>query len=164
MSSLSQGIHNATCIGVIFIGEHPSINGIYPKVTILWEVFENGIIKTTSRDYTFSYYETAKLRLHLESWRGRPFTKDELSKFKLCNILGVPCKLEIRKNSKGLKQVENIYRFPRNEEAPLSQTKYIYFDIADEKTYQAFADVPEYIQAKIKQSPEYKQSQLNKVN
>ena len=92
------------------------------------------------------------------------FTKDELSKFKLRNILGVPCKLEISKNAKGLKQVENVYRFPQKEEAPLSQTEYIYFDISDENTYSALTNIPAYIVTKIKQSPEYKQSPLNKFN
>lgn len=112
MSSLSQGIHNAVCIGVIFTGKHQSFNRPLPKVTILWEITENEKIKTFSRDYTYSYYEKAELRLHLESWRGRPFTATELSKFKLRNILGVPCKLEIAKNNKNYKQVENVYRFP----------------------------------------------------
>ena len=100
MSSLSQGIHNAVCIGIIFTGKHQSFNRPLPKVTILWEITENEKIKTFSRDYTYSYYEKAELRLHLESWRGRPFTATELSKFKLRNILGVPCKLEIAKNNK----------------------------------------------------------------
>lgn len=108
MSSLSQGIHNAVCIGVIFTGKHQSFNRPLPKVTILWEITENEKIKTFSRDYTYSYYEKAELRLHLESWRGRPFTATELSKFKLRNILGVPCKLEIAKNNKNYKQVENV--------------------------------------------------------
>ena len=41
MSSLSQGIHNAVCIGVIFTGKHQSFNRPLPKVTILWEITEN---------------------------------------------------------------------------------------------------------------------------
>ena len=56
MSSLSQGIHNAVCIGVIFTGKHQSFNRPLPKVTILWEITENEKIKTFSRDYTYSYY------------------------------------------------------------------------------------------------------------
>lgn len=41
MSSLSQGIHNAVCIGIIFTGKHQSFNRPLPKVTILWEITEN---------------------------------------------------------------------------------------------------------------------------
>lgn len=111
MGSVPQGIHNAICIGVIDMGTQKSFqNKEQKKVALLWEIHVNNQIKNFSREYTFSYYKNAALRLHLESWRGRPFTKDELSKFKLRNIIGVPCKLEIRKNSKNLKQVENIYR------------------------------------------------------
>lgn len=45
MSSLSQGIHNAVCIGIIFTGKHQSFNRPLPKVTILWEITENEKIK-----------------------------------------------------------------------------------------------------------------------
>ena len=148
MSSLSQGIHNAVCIGIIFTGKHQSFNRPLPKVTILWEITENEKIKTFSRDYTYSYYEKAELRLHLESWRGRPFTATELSKFKLRNILGVPCKLE------------NVYRFPAKEQAPKRKSELIYFDISDKTTYSEIPNIPYYIVEKIKNSPEYKQSSL----
>ena len=160
MSSLSQGIHNAVCIGVIFTGKHQSFNRPLPKVTILWEITENEKIKTFSRDYTYSYYEKAELRLHLESWRGRPFTATELSKFKLRNILGVPCKLEIAKNNKNYKQVENVYRFPAKEQAPKRKSELIYFDISDKTTYSEIPNIPSYIVEKIKNSPDYKQSSL----
>ena len=53
MSSLSQGIHNAVCIGIIFTGKHQSFNRPLPKVTILWEITENEKIKTFSRLYLF---------------------------------------------------------------------------------------------------------------
>ncbi|MBO5454520.1 MAG: hypothetical protein J6A69_11275 [Clostridia bacterium] len=164
MSSLSQGIHNAICIGIIYIGTQPSIYKGLPKVTLIWEVYENDNSKLFSRDYTYSYHEKAILRLHLESWRGRPFTKDELAKFKLRNILGVPCKLEIKKNSKNYKQVENVFRFPANEQAPQRKSGLIYFDIADETTYSFIPSIPPYIVEKIKNSPEYKSSRLCKIN
>ena len=142
MSSLSQGIHNAVCIGIIFTGKHQSFNRPLPKVTILWEITENEKIKTFSRDYTYSYYEKAELRLHLESWRGRP------------------CKLEIAKNNKNYKQVENVYRFPAKEQAPKRKSELIYFDISDKTTYSEIPNIPYYIVEKIKNSPEYKQSSL----
>lgn len=160
MSSLSLGIHNAVCVGVIFIGKHKSFNGLHQKVTILWEITENEKSKTFSRDYTYSYYNNSCLRAHLESWRGRPFTNDELSKFKLRNILGVPCKLEIAKNNKNYKQVENVYRFPASEKEPDRKSELIYFDISDETTYSAIPNIPYYILEKIKNSPEYKHSSL----
>lgn len=160
MSSLSQGIHNAVCVGVVFIGTQSSIYNYSQKVTLIWDVCKNDNSKLFSRDYSYSYHEKSKLRKHLESWRGRPFTNDELSKFKLRNILGVPCKLEIAKNDKNYKQVENVYRFPANEQPPKHKSELIYFDISDKTTYSAIPNIPYYIIEKIKKSPEYKQSSL----
>lgn len=161
MGSIPQGIHSAICIGVIDMGTQKTIYGYQKKTALLWEIHVNNQVKLFSREYTLSHHENATLRLHLESWRGKPFTKDELSNFKLCNVLGVPCKLEIRKNSKGLKQVENIYRFPKNEEVPISEAEHIYFDIADEKTYNALNYVPKYLLIRIKQAPEYQLPSLS---
>lgn len=155
MSSLPLGIHNAVCVGVVYIGTQKSIYGCSNKVVLIWEVFVNNQIKIQTREYTDSLKEGANLRLHLESWRGRPFTKDELSDFKLRNVLGVPCKLEIRKNSKEAKQVEKIYRFPKNEEVPISKTEYIFFDVDDKATYDVLDRIPPYIIKRIMQSPEY---------
>lgn len=155
MSSVPLGIHNGTCIGVIDMGTQKSIYNSSQKVVLIWEVYVNNQVKTISREYTWSYHENAVLRLHLESWRGGPFTEDKLSQFELYTILGIPCKLEIRKNQKGLKQVFNIYRFPKNEEVPILKSKLIYFDMNNEKTFSAFNDIPKYIKERIKQSPEY---------
>lgn len=156
MGSVPQGIHSAICIGVIDIGTHASYNGMKRKVTLLWEIHINNQVKPFSREYPYSLDKHAELRLHLESWRGKPFTEEELSKFKLSNIIGVPCKLEIRKNIKDLKQVENIYRFPKEEEIPISDGKHIYLNLKDETTYSALDCIPNYILKKIKLSPEYK--------
>lgn len=162
MGSVSQGIHNALCIGIIDMGTQNSIYGVSHKVALLWELYTNDQVKVFSREYTLSYYKSATLRLHLESWRGKPFTNDELSKFKLCNVLGVPCKVEIRKNQNGAKQVENIYPFPKDEKKPISKTKYILYNISDEKTYSALEYIPTYLLARIKQAPEYLKSNYNK--
>ncbi len=160
MGSVPQGIHNAICIGIVNIGTQRGQFGPQKKVTLLWEIHINNQIKNASREYTLSFDERATLRKHLERWRGRPFTKDELSRFQLRNILGVPCRLEIGKDN-GQKYVKNIYPFPKDEEKPISETEHIYFDIANEKTYQALKYVPTYLLTRIKQTPEYKQSRLN---
>ncbi len=154
MGSLAQGMHNAVCIGIIVIGTNKDKFGTRKKVVLLWEIHINNQIKTISREYTFSFDERATLRKHLESWRGGTFTKEKLSKFQLRNILGVPCRLVIRKND-GRKYVENILPFLKDAQKPISETKYIYFDVTDEKTYPDFKNIPIYLMDKIKQSPEY---------
>ena len=143
------------------MGTLKDIYGSHKKVAILWEAFLNdGRKRPFSREYTYSFHENAVLRSHLESWRGRAFTKDELSKFQLRNIIGVPCILEIRKNSKMIKQVDNIYNYPKNKVIPTSETEPIIFDIEDEKTYSDVSRIPGYLFKRIKQTPEYKKSKL----
>lgn len=164
MGSIPQGKHNAICTGVVFTGTLKSINGFYKKVTILWEIFlDDGRKREYSRQYTYSYHEGSILRQHLESWRGRAFTKDELDKFQIRNIIGVPCRLEITKNSKMLKQIDNVLPFPKGEVVPVSEIKPIYFDIEDEDTYSDFIRLPGYLAERIKQTPEYKKSKLSQA-
>lgn len=47
------------------------------------------------QDYTASLDEKAKLRKHLQAWRGRAFTAAELMGFDLANVVGVPCMISI---------------------------------------------------------------------
>lgn len=160
MGSIPQGIHNAVCIGVIDMGTQKSIYSSNRKIALLWEIYINSQEKTFSREYTFSFHKDAMLRLHLESWRGRPFTDTELADFNIKNIIGVPCKIEIRKNSKGLKQVQNVSRLPKNESIPIPKGKCIFFDMNDKKTYSALEFIPPYLMKRIKETPEYKLSVL----
>ncbi len=153
MSSLSLGKHNAVCIGIIDMGTQKTPYGSLKKVALLWEVSVNDQRKVISREYTKSFGQSASLRLHLESWRGRPFTKEELANFKLCKILGAPCEIEIRK-SNGQKYVEKVYRLPKTEEVPKSNTEYIVFNFDDEKTYSNLNRIPEYLIQRIRQAPE----------
>lgn len=155
MSSLPLGKHSAVCIGIIDMGTRKTPDGPLKKVALLWEVYVNDQRKMMSREYTKSFGPRASLRLHLESWRGKPFTKEELANFKLCKVLGVPCKIEIRKRN-GQKYVEKIYRFPKTEEVPKSNTEYIVFCFDDEKTYSNLNRIPEYLIQRIRQAPEAK--------
>ena len=162
MGSLPQGIHNAVCVGIVVIGTLKDKFGYHKKIVLLWEVCIDNYRKITSREYTFSFDERAKLRKHLESWRGGAFTKEQLFKFQIRNVLGVPCRLEIRKFNIQ-KYVENVLPFPKNTKYPIPESKYIYFDITDKKTYPDFKNVPLYLIDRMKQSSEYEQSELNGI-
>jgi hypothetical protein len=43
------------------------------------------------KNYTLSWSEKANLRLDLQSWRGKPFTQEEMRRFDLETILGAWC-------------------------------------------------------------------------
>jgi hypothetical protein len=47
------------------------------------------------KNYTFSWAEKANLRADLQSWRGKPFTQEEMRRFDLKNILGAWCMLNV---------------------------------------------------------------------
>lgn len=53
-----------------------------------------------SKQYNVSLNEKATLRKHLQSWRGRPFTKEELLDLDLEKLVGAPCELVIEHNIK----------------------------------------------------------------
>lgn len=94
------GLHQAVCAFVEDIGEemYQDSGKWQRKVVVCWELAEtmdDGRPWMISQRYTASLNEKATLRHHLESWRGRPFTEDELEAFDLETIRGVGCQLQI---------------------------------------------------------------------
>ena len=80
------GTFCAVCIDVVDLG---MVQSTYSgktkkqhKVHIIWQIEEkrdDGKFFTPRKRYTLSLHEKASLRKDLESWRGRPFTDDELA-------------------------------------------------------------------------------------
>ncbi len=105
------GVHAAVCVDEVDLGELP--NRFQPDadpvrtVRLVWQIAEampkDGKPYLIKKDYRASLHEKAALRKDLESWRGRPFTFDELVGFDLENIIGAPCMMNIvhKQGSKG---------------------------------------------------------------
>jgi hypothetical protein len=97
------GTHLARCVQIIQLGTlySPFYESWKPKVLIGWELpdepndTDDGKPFLTWNRYTASLHENAKLRAHLEAWRGRQFTEEELKRFDLNAILDKPCFLNI---------------------------------------------------------------------
>jgi len=100
-----EGTHIARCVRVIDLGTQKGSQQ-YPdakhKVLIAWELCEErteyeGVMTPilVSKRYTLSLHKKAGLRHDLESWRGRPFTAEELDGFDLVKVLGHPCMITI---------------------------------------------------------------------
>ena len=91
------GAHLAVCYQVIDLGtqltNYQGKEKQQRKVFIGWELpnelMEDGRPFVVGKRYTFSSYERATLRMHLESWRGSKFSDDEISGFNIRNLLGV---------------------------------------------------------------------------
>jgi hypothetical protein len=77
--------------------------------------------------YTASMHEKAKLRQHLEGWRGKRFFSDEeAERFDVASILGKACMLTVVENAKGTKVYSNIAGIsplPAGVSAPHAETQ-----------------------------------------
>lgn len=94
------GLHQAICCDVIDRGMvYDSRWEKYShKVRICWQIEEtmkNGKPFLVTAQYTNSLHEKAILRAHLESWRGRPFTEEELDEFDLEALIDKTCQLNV---------------------------------------------------------------------
>jgi hypothetical protein len=73
------------------------------KCRIVWELSESMDDQRpflASKQYTVSLHEKSSLHKDLKSWRGKPFTPDELNGFDVEKIIGAPCQLVITHEEK----------------------------------------------------------------
>lgn len=102
------GVHQGICCDVIDKGmvteEYEGRKRTTHKVVIVWQINESDpethLRYTVSKRYTVSQHEKATLRKDLQSWRGRPFTNDELRGFDLDHVLGVNALLNVVHNER----------------------------------------------------------------
>jgi hypothetical protein len=106
--------HHAVCYGVIDLGTqlNAKFNTSQHKCMLLWELpnarMESGKPFAVSRMYTVSLADKAHLRQHLQAWRGRPFTEEELNGFEIKKILGANCLVQVIHNKSGERTYANV--------------------------------------------------------
>lgn len=145
----ATGLHNAVCIGIAFLGNMETKYGPKEKVAIIFEL-ETGEIMATEQTPTFG--SKSNLRKLLQSWRGKPFTEEELNDgFELMSILGSSCQLNVTHNE----QNERVYA---NIDTILQKVKTIEpsvvpygFSVLDE-TAENFEQLPLYLQMRVMKS------------
>lgn len=161
------GTHVARCFRIIDLGtQHGEYKGQPTRrsqVLVSWELpnetieIENELRPvTTSKFYTNSLGEKANLRKDLETWRGRAFTDDELRKFDLENVVGIPCMLTIISGDNGKTKVAGVSGLPRGTECPPQVNDSFTFWL-DEWDDDKFAEVSDGVKAIIQKSEEYPQ-------
>jgi len=96
-----EGLQQAVCVDIVDLGMVKTEFGDKHMVRIVWQV--PTVAKTGERHqvagrYTVSLHKKAKLRQHLEMWRGKAFTGDELKGFDLEKLLGANCQMQVVHN------------------------------------------------------------------
>ena len=124
---LSAGEHLGVCYRIVDLGtreeqykENPPKKRTLIHVT--WEtqeeLMEDGRPFATGRSYTASLNENATFYKDLVTWRGKPFSEEELKGFDVSKMLGVPANIHIEHNDDGKPRIKNIFKpdnFKRTE-------------------------------------------------
>lgn len=93
------GLHEAVCVDVVDLGMVDGKFGPKRKLKLIWQLKTKN--KTGERfqaraSYTQSLFKEANLRKHLESWRGRSFTPEEVKGFDVEKLIGANCQLSLK--------------------------------------------------------------------
>lgn len=155
------GSYPAVCYKVVDLGTQESeFQGKKLRrrqVVIGWELaekMESGEHFIVSGFYTASLGEKAKLRAMLESWRGSPFTKDELEGFNIGVLLGKTCIVSLIKNEKDKIKVSAVGKMMKGVAPHVLVNKIVHLDLEkfDQAVFDGLSDKMKDI---IRRSPEY---------
>lgn len=161
------GTHVARLVSVVDLGTQPG--GQYDPARKIRLAFElcNELDKfgddeeerpyLVSQTYTLSLGEKANLRKHLESWRGKPFTDEELRGFDETKIIGKPCMVTIVHVEKGEKTYANLTTvtgLPKGMTAPEQVNASVIYHVTGGKN-NIYASLPTWLQETIAKSPEF---------
>jgi len=158
-----EGTHLATCYEVIDRGTQETRWGKKRQVWIGWEtpneLMDDGRPFVIGDKYTFNSHEKSTLRNHLELWRGKRFSDDEISKFAIESVIGTACLLSVIHKESGDRvyaNIASIAALPKGTETPELHNERVFFSLERSEFNEAvFNSLSERMQETIKQSPEY---------
>lgn len=156
------GAHMSRCMWVVDLGTQETAFGPKRKVLIGWELsneqMADGRPFMASNRYTLNLHEKSNLRIHLESWRGVPFSDEELEGFDLDNILAAPCMLSVIHTEGGERtyaNVQSVMAIPKGTKPPELVNETVSFSL-DEFDRTAYDALPDWLKDTIAKSPEFK--------
>jgi len=116
-----------------------------------------------SKEYNVSMHEKSRLRLDIESWKGRTFTDAEAKSFDLAGLIGEVCMLNIIiKTTKGgndFAVISNITSLPKGLQYPAQVNPSYEWNYEDKFDEEAIDKFPEFIRDRIRHSDEYRKLQ-----
>lgn len=152
-----EGTHRAVCYRLIDLGtqHNAHFDKWQHQVYIGWELSDeltdDGKPLIIGRTYTVSLSEKANLRAHLEAWRGRKFTVEELNGFELQKVLGASCLVTVthtEKNGKSYANVAAVAALPKSVDKPTGVNTLTLYSIEDGEN-EVFASLPEWMRERI---------------
>ena len=163
--TVPSGTHVGRCYQIVDVGtQHTTFNGkprLAHKVRVSFELpvlrvkYEDGSDKPAAVHvtYTLSLSEKANLRKHLESWRGRAFTAEELSAFNIGKVLGAPALVSVthtpRKEGTGVYvNIAGLSKVITGMAVPTAENKPVLYEIEHGRN-DVFQTFPEWLQAEI---------------
>lgn len=168
---LEQDIYEAVCLWIIDMGTQVEeykgeaktkhkcfMTFVVPSETVLIDGEKKP--RVVSREYPVSLHERATLRAHLEAWRGRQFTDEELRGFDLRNVVGKPCRIQTGLTSGGNTKIVGILKPKEPAKIPEEMEAGTFvlddFDGGDLPEW-----IPNFVKDKIAESPEYQRKTQN---
>lgn len=166
------GSFPAICYRVIDLGtQESSYKGKTKeqrKVMISFEikdsdcVMDDGRPMTIHQRYTWSMFEKALLRKHLEGWRGKAFADadfDEETGFQIKDVIGKPCLIAVVQETKDGRTYSNIggiAKLPKGMSAGQLANPTVFLSLELNEFDPAVYDgLPDRIKETIADSPEY---------
>jgi hypothetical protein len=106
------GLHTAVCVDVHDLGMVDTPWGKKHRVAIIWQLGDgtdpSGKPYEVRKSYGLSLGSKAALRADLETWRGKPFTSEQLLGWDVEQVITAQCQVMITHVDKGEKTYANV--------------------------------------------------------
>ena len=136
------GTHHAVCYGIIAVGTQPS-EKFTPrqKIVVCFEIPSERITikdqdlpRGISKRYTLSLNEKSSLRKDLQSWRGTPFTQEELNGCDVSKVIGSNCLISVLHSDRAgavYADISGISALPRQMASVRPENTPLYFNLLE---------------------------------
>lgn len=169
-----EGVFLARCYKMVDVGTQTETGQFGTKenrkIYLYWELLQDddgeevrmtdGQPFSIFNSYKLSMHPKSNLRKHLDSWRGKKFTEEEAADFDLTKLLGAFCKLQITHSTSkdGQKTYANIEAIMTTKKKLDGVNEISSFSI-ENPDMDVFNALPEWLQAKIEDAPEWEDTE-----
>lgn len=165
---IEPGTYVAYCYGMVDLGLQHSktYNKDSYKLLLMFELPTETVeidgepkARIISGTYTASLSAKSNLRKLLESWRGAPFTVEELKGFDLKKLVGVPCLITLTSETREDKthtNISGIAKMMKGMVPPAPTMAPITYEIETDHP-DKILDLPEWVQTRIRESVTYQE-------